>query len=216
MTRNMIDFTGNHLTQVPTGGFQVAASYYNGAVSQFHVNTHDFAVKFPSPPFSRVLIDVTGANADVCTVLDIEPGDASIATGIQWVQSFKKLHSGVGTVYLDRSEFAAFVPEAAKAGQVIGRDYKVWLAWPQSSAPKVSPATGVVAVQWRQDVNGLYDESAVFDDTWHAAPVPKPAPPKTLLGHVVWVQEGVTVKPGVFGQTPLMKSTDGGKTWTVN
>lgn len=215
--RTLYDFTGNNLARVPTDG-QIYFSYFNGADTAFHVDQAAFKARFPYPPYARGLIDVTGTAADVCSVLDYEPGDANQATAIEWVQSYKKLHPGeIGTVYVNESEFVTFVPAAAQAGQVIGKDYQIWLARP-GAKPTVSPAVGVVAVQYELDAGGgTYDVSAVFDDSWHPSPVAVPVPPvqaanPLLVGQVVYIQEGFKANASDVA-VKAVSSKDGGKNW---
>lgn len=177
--RVMYDFKGQDVDNpgIPDSGADIYATYGDGL---YEVDNAAFVKRFGGTA-SRVLIDVTGAHADTCTVLDYEPGDANQATAIEWVQSFRKLHGYAGTVYLTRDEFVSFVPAAAAAGQIVGKDYMVWLAAPADTAPAEAPATGIVAVQWKMDAeNSLYDESVVFDEGWHANPKPASDPATTI------------------------------------
>jgi hypothetical protein len=161
MTRTMFDFTGANLGRIPAGA-SIYASYGNG---KYAVDEEEFARQFPDA--IRLLIDVLGTAADRCQIADVEQGDLTIATAIQWIQSYKVLHGKPGTVYGSRDTMDALVPAASGAGQLAGFDYHIWLATLDGSDPQ---RPGVIGVQ-DKTVDNLYDHSVIYDDNWYPGPV---------------------------------------------
>lgn len=175
---------------IPVAGTQLAAGYVNGAISQWPANGWD---RFSGA--SKVTIDVLGTRPDA-DCLDIEPGDASNATAVNWVRA-KKERGEMPVLYSNRSNLTPLFNALLAAGFQVVRDFKIWIAT-LDGTKSVPDMTGVVAVQYAGEAQtgGHYDESIVYDDSWKTIV----APPVTLSAVLVEL-------PG--GQTKTVHSTDG-------
>ena len=167
---------------IPRPGLDLVAGYYNG---RFTWSPTDWARFRPSVP--RVRIDVNGTAPADASVLDVENGDATPQEAVPWVQARRKLFPGTApTIYCNRS--TAVLAEAAlhAAGLHPGIEYTLWIATldgDQKAADALAKGPGVVAVQWKgqAQTGGHYDESIVYDPSWHPAAVPGPAWQQTAL-----------------------------------
>jgi hypothetical protein len=162
MTRIMRDSTNP--ADIPVSGTDLAAGYVNGSYAWSSAGWG----RFPGIP--HVTIDVSGARPDA-DVLDVEPGDATVAGAIRWLPKARAVsgRSDVPVFYCNRSNRLSLVRAAADAGYTVGRDFKLWVATLDGSQT-VSDMTGVVAVQYAgSNLTGKhYDQSIVVDDSWKA------------------------------------------------
>src|SRR5215472_2486636 len=162
-------------TDIPLPGLQLVAGYVNG---RFAWGPMDWG-RFPAE-VARVHIDVDGTAYKTAGVLDVETGDATPPEAAVWVTARKRLGARATgyTIYCNRSTINPVHAAMTAAGLAIGRDYTLWVA--TLDGTEILPTmTGVVAVQARGEAQtgGHYDESIVYDDLWHPAPVPVPGPP---------------------------------------
>jgi hypothetical protein len=202
MTRIMRDSI--NASSIPPTGMQLVAGYANGQISEWSPAGWDrFADDIP-----RVIIDVNGT-ALYADVLDVENGDATVETAVNWVK--KKLvvpHDFLPIIYCNRSTLTPLFNAMQAAGYRIMHHFLIWIGT-LDGTKSVPDMTGVVAVQY-QTVTGPginYDESIVYDDAWKPTtppPAPAPAAPPRLEGVVVQLPSGIT---------HAATSTDGGKTW---
>jgi hypothetical protein len=161
---------------IPLAGLDLVAGYVNG---RYAWSDADWA-RFGTRP--RVHIDVNGSDPHAAGVLDVERGDATAAQAPVWVKQRKALGAGATgcTIYCDRSTLASVQQALHSADLLPGRDYTLWLATLDGNravADALGKELGVVAVQWegQAQTGGHYDQSIVYDDAWHPAPVaPKP------------------------------------------
>lgn len=217
-TRTMYDSV--NVDGIPADG-QLVAVYGNG---RYKADPSAVTARFPADRYVTLWIDVTGANADTCQILDVETGDASPDTAAMWVQSYRVLHKNqLGTIYCNASTKDSVLSACQRAGQFAGRDYYLWIAsWGASDTElnALRSESGVVAVQNVNSDN--YDQSVVFDAKWHpqpeTAPAPKPPPsPEPKPGPVLllvggYIREGLQANEHDF--VPIrLTSTDGGKNW---
>jgi len=160
---------------IPLAGLQVVMGYGNG---RFAWTPADWA-RFPAT-VARVRIDVNGTDPQACGVLDVESGDATPAQAPAWVKTRKALGAGPHgrTIYTSRSLLAAVDETMKAAGLERVTDYTLWVATLDGTRTLPS-MTGVVAVQYAGEAQtgGHYDQSAVYDDAWHPAPVVVPPKP---------------------------------------
>jgi hypothetical protein len=176
---------------------EMVAGYINGSFNwAARVGAFD---KWPKA--AHVRIDVTGANPASAGVLDVETGDATPAHAPQWIRD----RTSIGmrpVIYCNRSTMPLVLQ--ATGDLIHGKDYWFWIA--TLDGTKTLPdMTGVIAVQFADSkMTGFdADESIVYDDTWHAEPVPT-EPVKTLDGIVIVLPHGAA---------RAVISTDNGKTW---
>jgi len=203
VTRIMRDSTTP--ADIPVAGTQLVAGYANG-IYQW---TPDGYARFPGIP--HVYIDVNGTDPAGAGVLDIEQGDASIATAVSWVKARTALKPGAypPIIYCDRSNMGLLTEAMTAAGLHIVKDYRLWVATLDGTAV-LPDMLGVTAVQCKGEkmTGGHYDESIVYDDTWHApAPPPPPPPPAPQYGYLV-VHGNLAALTG-----RAVASLDGGRTW---
>lgn len=176
MTRVMRDSTNPG--DIPVAGTQLAAGYVNGAISQWPSNGWD---RFPGA--AKVTIDVNGSMPQA-DCLDIENGDASIATAVQWVRDKRLSYIGYPPVlYCNRSTLTPLFNALNAAGFHVVHDFRLWIATLDGVTKTVPDMTGVTAVQWAgaDHTGGHYDESIVYDDSWKAALVPPPSVTDTAI-----------------------------------
>lgn len=171
MTRIMRD--GVTLSGIPLAGLDIVATYANG-----HVGVQTPAAvraRFGTMPVCWIDVNGSDTGADA---LDVENGDATPAGAAVWVKA--KLASKPAyppVVYCNRSTLTPVFNAMAAAKLVVVRDFRLWIATLDGKTKTVPDMTGVTAVQWLN--KPAYDESAVYDDTWKAAP---PAPPVLQQG----------------------------------
>jgi hypothetical protein len=185
-----------YANNIPLSGTDIAMGYVNGKWP----SAIEFPGRFPSIP--HVTIDVAGTRPDA-DVLDIENGDATPQSAVSWVRE-KLAHKGeLPVLYVNRSNITAVYNAMHAAGYEVTKHFLVWLAT-LDGTQRVTDMTGVVAVQYRENVQANYDESIIWDQDWkHAgAPVPSPA----MLGTLVSLPGG-TAYP--------VESTDLGITWVA-
>ena len=187
MTRIMRDSTT--AADIPLHGLGLAAGYGNGI---YKWSAADWA-RFPGIP--HVGIDVNGSDAAGCGVLDVEKGDATPDHAPAWVRARLALKPAYPPIiYCNRSTLTPVFNALNAAGLHVVRDFRLWIATLDGVTKTVPDMTGVTAVQYagQQQTGGHYDESIVYDDTWHAQP-PKPPPPPHA------VKYGYLVTPGQAG-----------------
>jgi hypothetical protein len=186
---------------IPVQGTQIVAVYRNG---KFAANDAAVAARFPGVPVAW--IDVIGNDPAGAGVLDVENGDATPATAVHWVAARHTVEAKP-VLYVNRSNVTAVFNAMAANGFKIGVHFRIWLATLDGTTT-VPDMTGVVAVQAKgSDRTGAnYDESVVYDATWHAAPVAKPVTPPASSAQGLLVTSDLEVAN--------IASTDGGHTWT--
>jgi hypothetical protein len=168
MTRIMRDSTT--AADIPLSGCQLVAGYSNG---QFMWTPEDWA-RFGGMP--KVRIDVNGSNSSGAGVLDVEPRDTTPAEAVTWVQHRRALFPGsVPTIYCNRSTSVLVQAAMHDHGLMLATMYTLWIA--TLDGTKTLPdMRGVVAVQYagQAQTAGHYNESIVYDDTWHPSILPSP------------------------------------------
>lgn len=108
-----------------------------------------------------------------CSVIDWEPGAVFDAVSLRdFAVRRNAYRPDSATVYCDVANLAA-------AGRALtGLSYSVWAAdWPNHPTAKeigqikaqLRPRARLVAIQYRNLPLKDYDESVVYDDSWHAA-----------------------------------------------
>lgn len=191
MTRIMRDST--KAADIPHVGTQLVAGYANGA---FAWTQADYD-RFPGIP--HVYIDVLGTDPRGAGVVDVEPLDVGISGAVRWVKARLAIKPDYPPiVYCNRSTLTPLFNATDAAGLRVVRDFRLWIAT-LDGTKTVPDMTGVTAVQYAGTVQtgGHYDESIVYDDSWHA---PDPAP-VTLTGYLV--------RPGKPPTVTEVTSTDG-------
>lgn len=172
---------------IPTNP-QMVAGYANGLYAWSQTEWNQF------PGIPRASIDVVG-NHYGCDVLDVESGDASVSTAVDWVKM--KWRAPIiypPVIYCNRATLTPLFNAMDAAGYKIGTHFRTWIATLDGTR-NVGDMTGVTAVQY-SDINNRYDASIVYDDTW------MPGMPATIHGTVTW-----------NGQERAVESSDSGKTW---
>lgn len=190
MTRILYDAVSP--SNIPSSA-QIVAGYANGYYNWTAADWDRFS-KVP-----RATIDVTGTRY-YSDVLDVEAGDASVATAVAWVK--KKWEGKIiypPVIYCNRSTLTSLFNAMNAAGFEIVKHFRLWVGT-LDGTKTLGDMTGVTAVQYH-DAGG-YDQSIVYDDSW------KPGTPQTP----------VTPPPTVLYDTleqrkKAVTSTDGGKTW---
>jgi hypothetical protein len=166
MTRLMRDSTV--LKDIPIDGTDLVAGYVNG---DYVATEKDFA-RFRGIP--HVHIDVLARAADEAGVLDYETGNPRTPeTCADWAKERNKLHPGYpAVIYCNRSHLTPLFNAMNAAGLRIVKDFRLWIAT-LDGTKKVPDMTGVTAVQFagQNITGGHYDESIVYDDTWHPSHV---------------------------------------------
>jgi hypothetical protein len=162
VTRIMRDSTT--AADIDPRGLDLVAGYGNGAYRWPEADWDRFACP-------HVFIDVNGSDPAGCGVLDVETGDATVATAVAWVKARLALKpSYPPVIYCNRSTLTALFDAMNAAGLKIVRDFRLWVAT-LDGTKTVPDMTGVTAVQYagQAQTGGHYDESIVYDDAWHAA-----------------------------------------------
>lgn len=200
MTRIMRDSTSPG--DIPLDGTALVAGYGNG---NYAWDAAGWA-RFGHIP--RATIDVTGTQW-YRDVLDVEPGDASVATAVAWVRE-KWQHPVIypPVLYANRSELTPLFNALNAAGFEVVKHFRLWVAT-LDGTKELPDMTGVTAVQYagESETGGHWDESIVYDDAWMPglpAPTPKPPVQQPIKGVVVALPNG---------QTKPVTSLDGGISW---
>ena len=168
MTRVARDSTT--AADIPTTGLHMVMGYGNGLFTWTDADWD----RFPGIP--HVYIDVNGTDAHGCGVLDVEIGDATVATAVAWAKERLALgHVYPPVIYCNRSTLTALFDAMNAAGLTVVKHFKLWVATLDGTRT-LPDMTGVAAVQDKGEslTGGHYDESIVYDDTWHPA-TPPPA-----------------------------------------
>lgn len=173
MTRIMRDSTS--AADIPVAGTQLVAGYRNGAYAW---SPADYA-RFPGIP--HVYIDVNGSDPAGAGVLDIEAGDADVNGPVpaRWCKErlalikAGKVDDYPPICYVDRANLTPLFNNLNAAGLEVVRDFRLWIAT-LDGTKTVADMTGVTSVQYASTTltGGHYDESIVYDDSWHRAPAP--------------------------------------------
>lgn len=177
MTRIMRDST--KAADIPVAGTEMVAGYRNGA---FAWSPDDYA-RFPGIP--HIYIDVLGTDPEGAGVVDVEPLDVGISGAVRWIKARLATKPDYPPIaYANRSTLTPLFNATDAAGLRIVRDFRLWVAT-LDGTKTVPDMTGVTAVQFAGTnlTGGHYDESIVYDDSWHAPDQPKPPP--TLHGLLV-------------------------------
>jgi hypothetical protein len=159
MPRIMRDST--NAADIPSDGTQLVAGYANGAYAWSQVDFDRF------PAAGHVLIDVNGSRPDA-DVLDVENGDASVPTAVQWIRTkYRQAHDFPPVIYCDRSTLPSLIEACAESQFQPGVHYYLWVAT-LDGTQQLENVIGVAAVQYAgQDATGgHYDESIVYADLW--------------------------------------------------
>lgn len=175
MSRNGFDaFNPAHLPAISAP--DVYFAYNNGSLT--HDNYNQVKAAHPNAQILTISTDGSLNADDIC---DCETGDYSPQSAANWAHN--KISMGQRpTIYCNRSSYKPVADAlgiyhytfgAGTSGQKGDVD---WWAATLDNVTKEVP--GAVAVQWT-DHGGTYDESVVWDDTWHpaAGPAPTPTPP---------------------------------------
>lgn len=200
MTRIMRDSTS--AGDIPLDGTQLVAGYGNGSFAW------DAAAWARFPHIPRASIDVNGSQW-YRDVLDVEAGDATVATAVAWVKE-KWQHTIIypPVIYCSRDTLTPLFNAMNAAGFQVVHHFRLWVAT-LDGTKDLPDMTGVTAVQYAgsNETGAHYDESIVYDDAWQPGmPAPTPTPPVQQPRHGVLVE--------LPGGTPLpLTSTDGGHTW---
>lgn len=161
-TRIMRDSTNPG--DIPHQGLDLVAGYVNGrfAWSENHFN------RFGNIP--HVHIDCFGIAPDVAGVLDVEAGDATVATAVKWVRNRTRIGFPNPVIYCNRSTLRALFNAMAANGYFPDDGFRLWVAT-LDGTKRLIDMTGVVAVQYAGSdlTGGHYDQSLVYDDAWHPA-----------------------------------------------
>lgn len=170
MTRIMRDST--RAGDIPVKGTELAAGYTNGL---FVWSGSDFA-RFPGVP--HVHIDVNGTHPVQAGVLDVEKGDASVTEAVLWTRAKHALGQPNPVIYCNRSTLTPLFNAMNSAGFRPDHGFRLWVAT-LDGTKKLDDMTGVVAVQYAGEsiTKGHYDESIVYDNSWHADAAPAPIVP---------------------------------------
>jgi hypothetical protein len=189
MPRVMRDSTAP--ADIPVAGTDLVAGYLNGSYAWSAAGWARF------PDAGHVTIDVNGTRPDA-DVLDVEPGDATVAGGVRWLpKALAVSRDYPPVIYCNRSNRTAFVTAARAAGFNINTHYKFWVATLDGTRT-LSDMTGVAAIQWAGagQTGHHYDQSDVFDDTWKATDVALTPADKTWIS-AEFVKQ---LKAVVYGQ----------------
>lgn len=174
MARVMRDSTTP--TDIPVAGTDLVAGYLNGSYAWSSAGWARF------PDAGHVTIDVNGTRPDA-DVLDVEPGDATVAGGVVWLPKALAIPRDYPPmIYCNRSNRTAFVTAAKAAGFSVNTHFKFWVATLDGTRT-LSDMNGVAAIQWAgaRQTGHHYDQSDVFDDTWKATDMPLNTADKTWI-----------------------------------
>ncbi len=180
---------------IPLTGLAIAAGYVNG---KYAWTPADWS-RFIQAGVQMVRIDVAANAWTAASILDVETGDATPDAVPGWVKNRHAAFGDVPVIYCSRDALTPVFNACQAAGLSVVRDFRLWIAT-LDGTPAVADMTGVVAVQayGSNRTGGNYDESIVYDDTWHPSAQTPPPPP-----HLVSV-------------TATAKFSDGSqRSWTV-
>ena len=121
------------------------------------------AAKFPH---AKHIVSIAVFAKDNASVLDVEPGDASVSQAAAWVKRQKARGLKHAIVYTSLSQAQTLVEALASAGLVYSRDYLLWTAHynyqPHLCSPKCGLGFKMIAhaTQWTDKAGGKsLDES---------------------------------------------------------
>jgi hypothetical protein len=138
--------------------------------------------RFGNKPSAR--IDCRGTVPGKADVLDVEPGCSAVGKAVGWVRKRRAAYPGAypPILYCNQSTLLSLLPVMRAAGLHLGKDFRLWIAT-LDGTKRIGDMTGVMAVQYKRAPNlqsngklerpspsvtaGHYDESIVFDNTWH-------------------------------------------------
>lgn len=171
MTRTMFDAIGENSAAIPSEAEMVAG--YPRALHPGWAWTRENWARFPNA--AKVRIASVGEDYDLCAVVDREAGALTNAQARDFVVHRNRFRAGTATVYCDWAN----VPQLLRACG--GLDYHLWLAWWIGAPPseedikyvKARLTAGVSLAAWQYVNRNVYDESVVFDDSWHPQPAPR-------------------------------------------
>lgn len=187
---------------IPVAGTQVAIGYGNGKISQWPA---DAWARFPAAV--KAVVDVLGTDT-TADMLDVENGDATVATAVKWVKEKLALKGPyLPIIYCNRSTLTPLFNALNAAGYFVGRHFLIGIATLDGKTKTVPDMTGVWGVQWKGATSnsgaGHYDEWVIYNDAWHA-----PAPPVKTPPPPAKVQDAVLVEVP-SGAVHSVHSTDG-------
>jgi hypothetical protein len=162
---------------------QIIAYYKDGRYANFAA----IAKLFPH----AILVGIAVREADDADVLDVEPGDASIADIFYWLKRQLAIAGprpvSAPVIYISASDVDSMMVHMDANGFVHGKDYLIWSAhWtgsPHVCGPATCKATSTAcdATQYTNHADGKnLDESLLTAQFLHAAAGPKPVPTPTV------------------------------------
>ena len=169
MTRIMRDSTT--AGDIPLHGLDLVAGYRNGTYEWSDADWQRF------PGIGHAYIDVNGTHAADAGVLDVETGDATVTTAVTWAKQRLALKPDYPPViYCNRSTLTPLFNALNAAGLEVVKHFRLWVAT-LDGTKTLADMTGVTAIQYagQAQTGGHYDESIVYDGTWHAPKTPQPA-----------------------------------------
>jgi hypothetical protein len=198
MTRIMRDSTTP--TDIPIRGTDIAAGYVSG---KYRWSAAGYA-RFRR--IERARIDCRGTKPAKADILDVEPRCADVSRAPSWVKERMAAFPGAypPIIYCNQDTLKRVLPAMRAAGLRLGKDFLLWIAT-LDGTKRIPDMTGVIAVQYKRApdvVNGKleapspsinpghYDESIVFDDSWHPGD-DLPYTGKQIRG---WVKKGVAAE----------------------
>lgn len=157
-----------NLLKIPTTVDMVAV-YRNG---DWPADPAVVAARFPPKRKVAVWIDVTGADASSCQILDVESGDAPVAAAPGWIRRrAAAVHSSLPTIYCNRSTYPNLIVACQHSGLQAGKHYQLGISTLDGTQSMngrlLMTYAGVVFCQYHGGVTAPYDLSAVYDDKWH-------------------------------------------------
>lgn len=193
---------------IPTQGLFCAMGYFNGSISQWPQNAWNY---FTTKGIHVAAIDVIGNRIDA-DILDVETGDATVSTAVDWVRAkLAKYPTKAGwyppILYANRSTLTPLFNALNAAGFQVVRDFRLGIAT-LDGTEAVADMTGVTYIQYKGEdqTGGHYDESLIYDMNWKTAPVPVPPPPPVPVPPPL--QHGVLVTLPAGATRPVV-SADG-------
>jgi hypothetical protein len=149
------------LADIPTS-VQVAFTYCNGL---YAVSLDAVHARFSPTRYGLGRIDVTGDNANIAGIIDVETGDATPAKAALWVESWHVLHTGLPVIYCNGSTLDAVVTACSARGLVRGKHYGLWIATLSGKEYPHQGGDGIVACQWKgaKQTGGNWDESLIYN-----------------------------------------------------
>src|SRR6516165_3495670 len=195
MTRIMRD--SDTPAAIPIRGTDIAAGYLNGGGTWSPSAFKSFR------RIERARIDCRGTVPGQADILDVEAGCADVSRAASWVKERNAAFPGAypPIIYCNQDTLTRVLPAMRAAGLRRVKDYRLWIAT-LDGTKRIPDMTGVIAVQYKRapelvkgkleapspSINpGHYDESIVFDDSWHPGD-DFPYTRKQILG---WVKKGI-------------------------